>query len=269
MRASLRAKHATVYDVKQNFSTCGFVARRVKEKQNPSWCTRRTIDGCSRMWDGRVPEGGDMRCNNCSESLCVRLKSDDTLQQIWAGFLSTLPVVCPSKPKPPKPIDVMANFLRGAGSVSGGEWHMDEMGGDMLTPSKEVCMQQMKCLTYLDDMHSQNAPFTMLIDYNRSHMADQAVLASQISSALGRSHGTARAHRFHDESIANAVQEHGAFVLELHAPAGSVICFDSGNIHRAKPLHAGMTRSALTVYFAPVRANSCPEQRSPGSLPHG
>eukprot|EP00966_Prymnesium_polylepis_P332574 7388062-Prymnesium_polylepis.1 len=64
-------------------------------------------------------------------------------------------------------------------------------------------------------------------------------------------------------------QEHGAFVLELHAPAGSVICFDSGNIHRAKPLHAGMTRSALTVYFAPVRANSCPEQRSPGSLPHG
>eukprot|EP00966_Prymnesium_polylepis_P332575 7388062-Prymnesium_polylepis.2 len=96
------------------------------------------------MWDGRVPEGGDMRCNNCSESLCVRLKSDDTLQQIWAGFLSTLPVVCPSKPKPPKPIDVMANFLRGAGSVSGGEWHMDEMGGDMLTPSKEVCMQQIE-----------------------------------------------------------------------------------------------------------------------------
>jgi len=50
----------------------------------------------------------------------------------------------------------------------------------------------------------------------------------------------------------------GAFVLELHAPAGSVVCFDTGNIHHGKRL-AGGTRHAATIYF------SSPAPRSEGS----
>lgn len=41
-------------------------------------------------------------------------------------------------------------------------------------------------------------------------------------------------------------------MLELQAPAGSVVCFDTGNIHHGKRL-AGGTRHAATIYFSSPR----------------
>lgn len=67
-----------------------------------------------------------------------------------------------------------------------------------------------------------------------------------------------RRHRFNNETIARETQRSGgAFAVELHAPAGSVICFDSGSIHHGKRLVEG-TRTGATLFFGDERTLSKP-----------
>ena len=43
----------------------------------------------------------------------------------------------------------------------------------------------------------------------------------------------------------------GSILTEVHAPVGSVVCFDSGSIHHGKRITgATATRAAATVYFS-------------------
>lgn len=76
--------------------------------------------------------------------------------------------------------------------------------------------------------------------------------ASPLTGARSsRSRGNSkRSHRFDDEVISRATAQGGSFAVELHAPRGTVICFDSGSIHHGKPLAAPTaTRAAATVYY--------------------
>ena len=119
----------------------------------------------------------------------------------------------------------MANVLKGVGSNSGGDWHQDEMCTADLD-RREVCTQQMKCLVMLDDFDTDNGPFTLLVDYSRSEMTKWHKPASRLP---GNGRDDWRRHRFSEKSILRETNRAGAFVLEVHAPVGSVVCFDSGN----------------------------------------
>jgi len=123
------------------------------------------------------------------------------------------------------------------GENSGGGWHQDESAsGDKMRA--DVGMQ-VKCMAYLEDIRGRNAPFTMLLDYDRAYM-----------TSLRFTDASKRTHRFHEDIITNVTAIGPASVVELHAPQGSVICFESGSIHHCKPLiTADGGRHAATVYY--------------------
>lgn len=109
---------------------------------------------------------------------------------------------------------------------------------------------QFKCLLYAEPVFGDNGPFELLVNYDRKQLARMQVSDPKELGPGGRS----RWHRFTDETIANVTRTGGggAFVLELQAPTGSVICFDTGNIHHGKKLARG-SRHAATIYFASPR----------------
>ena len=103
-------------------------------------------------------------------------------------------------------------------------------------------------VVYLTDTYSHNGPFTMLIDYNRSEMSRRHVVSSALK---GNGREDRRRHRFAETTIFREARRTGAFVLELHAPVGSVVCFDSGSIHHGKRVRSAMRRrSAATLYYS-------------------
>ena len=215
---------------------------------------------CHRVPDGRVPypghvlsdgftpAAGDMRCHSCEQfsPFCATLATSALLRGLAVAFYEHS-----GSPQRPQSANVMANAMGGAGANSGGEFHQDEMGADDRQATGDVTPHQMKCLVYLEDVNADNGPFTMLVNYNITHMATRHVHARQVRGlqGSGRKRSDVRSHRFNDDSIAEATRYGKAFVVELHAPAGTVICFDSGSIHHGKRL-AGGTRSAATLYFS-------------------
>ena len=65
-----------------------------------------------------------------------------------------------------------------------------------------------------------------------------------------------RVHRYSEATIRDVTQRSPAFVLEILAPAGSVVCFESGSVHHGKLLNRG-ERYSFTLYFsAPVGKNT-------------
>jgi hypothetical protein len=168
---------------------------------------------------------------------------------------------------------VVGNMVKGDGSNSGGSWHQDEE-----IPEQQMLPEpgaQIKCMLYVDSVTSRGGPFTMLIDYDRAELARRQVKSKLPLGPRGGLPG--RLHRFHDADIAQVTGRDGAadgggsngrvpsqrvghegahrraFALELHAPAGTVICFDAGNIHHGKPLEGSGARHAATVYFHPPK----------------
>jgi hypothetical protein len=84
------------------------------------------------------------------------------------------------------------------------------------------------------------------VGYNMSDMTQRHVHARDIIG-MRRRPDPDRSHRFNDDTIARSTWRDGSTVVELHAPAGTVLCFDSGSIHHG-------TRTGATLYFAGERA---------------
>ena len=110
----------------------------------------------------------------------------------------------------------------------------------------------MKCLTYLTDTYSHNGPFTMLIDYDRRALSKTSSRANKLPH--NRQDDT-RPHRWSTAAIADATTKSRAFAVELHAPAGTVICFDSGSVHHGKNVQYG-SRASMTTYFLSPRESA-------------
>lgn len=251
----LHAKHAQLYNPSCNAS------RACMGKKS----------GCHRVPDGRVafpghtlseqwvPAAGDMRCHWCYSfsSFCAKAKNDEQLIALATAFYEST-----GSPEPPTVKSVLANAMSGTGANSGGEFHQDEMTVDK--EEGEVTPHQMKCLTYLEDVGPSNGPFTMLVGYNRTVMSRKHVLANNIRDIDKRSRRSdKRSHRFNEDTIIEAQRCGEAFLVELHGPAGTVICFDSGNIHRGKPIIQGR-RSAVTLYFSSPPTIGLPARNSIG-----
>lgn len=222
---------------------------------------------CSRRPDGRVaypghtlasqwvPAAGDMRCYGCQSfsPLCTALLANWQLLAIATAFYDST-----GSPEPPTAKTVLANALEGAGANSGGEFHQDEMGlGDHLIRG-DVTPHQMKCLTYLEDVGPLNGPFTMLVNYNMSAMSRQYKRARNVRGfdpvvEPGTRNRDPRSHRFKTDTIIEALRCGEAYLVELHGPKGTVICFDSGSIHRGKLIVQGR-RSSATLYFSSPRS---------------
>ena len=105
---------------------------------------------------------------------------------------------------------------------SGGGWHQDQRE------------RNVKSLLYLTDVTGENGPFSMLMNYSENQL---------LPSAFRRT-------RFTDQTIESYLDKHkDAFFVEFHAPAGTLIIFETSNIHRGQNLRSG-DRSALTWYFS-------------------
>lgn len=222
-------------------------------------CTKG-MHTCARVPDGSVatsnhtlaerwvPAAGDMRCHMCDSfsPFCATMRMDARLLALATAFYESTGSPQPLSTRPP---NVLANAMNGAGASSGGEFHQDEMDDDDAKHA-EVTPHQMKCLCYLEDVGAQNGPFTMLVGYNISRMSHAHVPARSIlgiEPALRRR--DKRSHRFNDDAIASELRGGEAYLVELRAPAGTVICFDSGSIHRGKQIIQGR-RSSITLYFS-------------------
>ena len=188
--------------------------------------------GCAINHDGH----GDLRCHSCEhwDALCKQLFDDSFLQTIVNSYFATSSKHRGFRPTASR---VLGSLVRGVGENSGGGWHQDESAsGDKM---KVDVGMQVKCMAYLEDIRGRNAPFTMLLGYNRAYMA-----------SLRFTDAKARTHRFHEDVITNLTAIGPTSVVELHAPKGSVICFESGSIHHGKPLlTADGGRHAATVYY--------------------
>ena len=213
-------------------------------------------DNCHNVSDGTVPGGGDMRCSLCARwsPLCKVLMRDDGLRAIGQAYYDRVYAARKLRAPAVKPAMVMANAFEGNGANSGGNWHQDVKCKLSDFGQAEVCEEQMKCLAYLDDTFEYNGPFTMLVDYDREELAKRSKLSMLIH---GNPFDDDRPFRFDTSDIAHVTNTNGpngktAFAIEIHAPAGTVICFDSGNIHHGKNLQRGQ-RTALTLYLSSPR----------------
>ena len=265
-RNQLLSKHREVYE----------------GRVDPTYSARRGVardmSACKNVSDGTVPGGGDMRCSHCSKwsPLCKVMTRDADLIAIGQAYYNRVYARRKAKGKPPpvKAAMVMANAFSGRGANSGGNWHQDVKCKFSDFDSAEVCEEQMKCMVYLEDTYGHNGPFTMLVDYDRDALAARSKLSAQIPNNPGDDD---RPHRFATRDIADATRlppmsplsssssssssssdspartdARAAFAVELHAPAGTVICFDSGSVHHGKNLQRGH-RAALTMYLTSPR----------------
>ena len=185
---------------------------------------------------------------------------DVTFRAIGQGYYDSIYSRIGKKVKPPTAASamVMANAFSGNGANSGGNWHQDVKCKMTDFTRAEVCEEQMKCMVYLDDTFEDNGPFTMLLDYDRVELAKFSKISSLIR---GNPPEDNRPHRFDTRDIAHMTNSLGgngsAFAVEIHAPAGTVICFDSGNVHHGKNLQRGH-RTALTLYMSSPRRTLLP-----------
>jgi diketogulonate reductase-like aldo/keto reductase len=194
---------------------------------------------CNMHDDGLADDkvNGDMRCEGlyqCQKwsKICEEYRTKSILTKIAGAYFSR---ELPGKDFKTTPIKVIASLVRGRGANSGGSWHQDESAKTVGNPDVGP---QIKCLAYGANTRSSNAPFTMLIDYN----------ATRMLSIRDPNDYKGRRHRWAAQAIADLTESTNSFVLELLAPAGSVICFESGSIHHGKQLEVG-DRYSMTIYF--------------------
>ena len=129
-------------------------------------------------------------------------------------------------------VDVLASTT-GTGAASGGGWHKDQQA------------RGFKALMYLDDVDASNGPFAMLLDYRDA-------MVQPLPGRLGR--------RYSDAAIVAAIKG-GARVRTFHAPRGTVILFETSNIHRGTPCERGV-RHTLTNYYENT-PNACSRTVAP------
>ena len=164
-------------------------------------------------------EGGDMRTMQADGiadreptryPLLLEFTRDKTLQAMAEHHL---------RRKDLPPTSLLAGHTL-PGQASGGGWH------------KDAKFRGFKAMIYLDDVDASNGPFAMLLGYNDTSL---------------KANADKRKTRYDDEAIHDQVAR-GARVKELHAPAGSVIVFETSNVHRGMPCRE-RSRVSLTNYY--------------------
>lgn len=113
---------------------------------------------------------------------------------------------------------------------SGGGWHRDS-----------VHSKQFKSIIYLNDVSEQGGPFQYLAGTQDYDSIYKTINQAGIGFAQ---------NRFSEEEIETIAHLGDYQLVDLTAPAGSLILTDTFGIHRGRPIEAG-TRYALTNYFFP------------------
>ena len=125
---------------------------------------------CKLNHDGH----GDMRCGSFplslgSETFSVLspvakdLLADPFLKTLVESYFHAI-----DSSFMPRRDHVLGSFVSGPGENSGGGWHQDEYRGLREGDTLGDVRDQVKCMLYLTDVLGDNAPFTMLVDYDRS-----------------------------------------------------------------------------------------------------
>lgn len=117
--------------------------------------------------------------------------------------------------------------VKGKARRSGGDWHRDRMA------------PQFKTLVYLSDVSSQNGPFCLL------PKSDTIWPYGQFCTETGFDYF---AGRWRPEAFASFYERAKDYLKIFVASKGTVILFNSSNIHSGLPICEGC-RYAITNYF--------------------
>jgi ectoine hydroxylase-related dioxygenase (phytanoyl-CoA dioxygenase family) len=120
---------------------------------------------------------------------------------------------------------LMANRVefKNGNKGSGGGWHRDSLN-----------RRQLKLMVYLNDVQSNNGPFTYL---KGSHKLTCKLNTNILKSST----------RFSQSKVSSLIKN-GYQEVELTAKKGTLIIFDSSGIHKGKVIENG-TRYAITKYM--------------------
>lgn len=123
---------------------------------------------------------------------------------------------------------------------SGGGWHRDSDG------------LQFKAMVYLNDVSSNNGPFLFVPnskkkDAKRLKIKKLNSLIFYIKRFL--KYQKIRDPRYSEDSISNFFKVSKQTPIEISAPKGSVVLFDSSFIHRGKIIQNGLRYSLTNYYF--------------------
>jgi hypothetical protein len=131
-------------------------------------------------------------------------------------------------------------FSEATKASSGGGWHRDSDG------------IQFKAMVYLNDVKSNNGPFLFVpnskkIDAKRQPIKKLNSLLFYVKRFL--KYQKIRDPRYSEKSISNFFRKRKQVPIEIVAPKGSVVLFDSSYIHRGKIIQNGVRYSLTNYYF--------------------
>ena len=123
---------------------------------------------------------------------------------------------------------------------SGGGWHRDSDG------------IQFKAMVYLNDVKSNNGPFLFVTnsktkDAKRESIENFNSFWFYVKRFL--KYRKIRDPRYSEDSILNFFRKIKQTPIEIVAPKGSVVLFDSSYIHRGKIIQNGVRYSLTNYYF--------------------
>ena len=131
-------------------------------------------------------------------------------------------------------------FSEATKASSGGGWHRDSDG------------IQFKAMVYLNDVKSNNGPFFFVpnskkIDAKRQPIKKLNSLLFYVKRFL--KYQKIRDPRYSEDSILNFFKSSKQMPIEISAPRGSVVLFDSSYIHRGKIIEKGLRYTMTNYYF--------------------
>ena len=131
-------------------------------------------------------------------------------------------------------------FSEATKASSGGGWHRDSDG------------IQFKAMVYLNDVKSNNGPFLFVpnskkIDAKRQPIKKLNSLLFYVKRFL--KYQKIRDPRYSEDSILNFFKSSKQMPIEISAPRGSVVLFDSSYIHRGKIIEKGLRYTMTNYYF--------------------
>ena len=131
-------------------------------------------------------------------------------------------------------------YSEGVKACSGGGWHRDSDG------------TQFKAMVYLNDVNSNNGPFLFVTnsktkDAKREPIENFNSFLFYIKRFL--KYWKIRDPRYSENSISNFFRKRKLVPIEIVAPKGTVVLFDSSYIHRGKNIEKGVRYSFTNYYF--------------------
>lgn len=131
-------------------------------------------------------------------------------------------------------------FSEATKASSGGGWHRDSDG------------TQFKAMVYLNDVKSNNGPFLFVTnsktkDAKREPIENFNSFWFYVKRFL--KYRKIRDPRYSENSILNFFRKRKQIPIEVVAPKGTVVLFDSSYIHRGKIIEKGLRYTMTNYYF--------------------